>query len=148
MKRIIMTLSVLVTIGLTAVTANESTNIDPRILSAFQKEFSFAKNVKWDTSGEFVTVRFSLNNQGLLAWYNRDGELMSVARNILYMQLPLSVIQTLEEKYKDAAIYGIVEVTKNNNTEYFMNADTKERKLLLRATTFGDVTVEKKLNGK
>ena len=56
----------------------------------FKKEFSFAKDVKWEVKGELIQVNFSLNDHGFIAWYNSDAELISTARNLLYMQLPLS----------------------------------------------------------
>ena len=145
MKKSIVTLFAFLTIGLTAAFANNAPDIDPRILSAFQKEFSFAKNVKWEIKGEFAQVNFSLNDQGLVAWYNTDAELLGTARNILYMQLPLSVIKSLEQDYADADLSGIVEITRDNETFYHIQAERKNKKVLLRAFPSGSLTVVKKI---
>jgi hypothetical protein len=51
MKKTFVTLFVFLTIGITVVLADPITNVDPKILSAFQKEFSFAQNVKWEEEG-------------------------------------------------------------------------------------------------
>ena len=145
MKKILLALSIVLTIGLSGALANEETKIDPKVLSAFQKEFSFAKNVSWISDKELSQVRFSLNDQGFVAWYNADAELISVERNILYMQLPLSVIKSLEEKYSKADFFSITEVTRNYETTYYIIAEEKNKKLLLQATPSGSLSVVKKI---
>lgn len=145
MKKSMLALSMLLTIGLSAALANEETNVDPKVLSAFQKEFSFAKNVSWGTNKDLAQVRFSLNDQGFVAWYNTEAELVSIARNILYMQLPLSVIKSLEEKYGKADLSGIVELTRDNETIYYINAEENNKKFLLQASPSGTISVVKKI---
>jgi len=144
MKKILVALLAFLTIG-TASFANEKNNIDPGILSAFQKEFSFAKDVKWEMKGEFAQVNFSLNDHGFVAWYNAYAELVSTARNLLYMQLPLSVIRSLEKKYSDASFSGIIEVTRNNETFYQLRAEKKNKKFLLKVSPGGNIMVIKRI---
>ena len=145
MKKTFVTLFLLLTIGITASLANIPPIIDPKILSAFQKEFSFAKNVKWEEEGNLARVKFSLNDQGITAWYNSDAELVTTARNILYNQLPISVMRSLDKEYEGADILGIVEISRNNETWYQIRADKKSKKLLLKASPSGNITVLKKI---
>ena len=145
MKKTFVTLVVLLTISITSVLATGKTGVDPKILSAFQKEFSFAKNVKWEEEGNLTRVNFSLNDQGIVAWYNSDGELITTARNILYHQLPISVMRSLDKEYAGAGIFGIVEISRNEATWYQIQADKKGKKLLLKASPSGNITVLKKI---
>ena len=145
MKKTFVTLFTLLTIGITVSLADPITNVDPKILSAFQKEFSFAKNVQWEEEGNLARVIFSLNDQGITAWYNSDAELVTTARNILYNQLPISVIRPLDKEYAGADIFGIVEISRNNETYYQIRADKKSKKLLLKASPSGNITVLKKI---
>lgn len=145
MKKTFLSLLAFLMIGITAVTANERTDVDPKILSAFQKEFSFAKNAKWEVKGNLTRVIFLLNDQGVSAWYNSDAELVTTARNILYNQLPISVIRALEKEYADAEFLGITEVNRNDETYYQIRADEKNRKLLLKASPSGNISVLKKI---
>ena len=145
MKKILVTLFAFFTIGVTAAIANKEPNVDPKILAAFQKEFSFAKDVKWEVRGEFTQVKFSLNDYGFVAWYNADAELLSTARNILYMQLPLSVIRSLEKNYNDASISGIVEITRGGETFYQLDAERNNKKYLLKASQDGTLFVVKRI---
>ena len=68
MKKIFVVLFTFLTIGITSSFANEEPDIDPRIVSAFQKEFSFAKDAQWEMKDGFAQVRFSLNDNGFVAW--------------------------------------------------------------------------------
>ncbi len=145
MKKIFVTLLALLTIGIAASIAIEERDVDPKILSAFQKEFSFAQNVKWQIKGKFAQVNFSVNDQAFIAWYNADAELVSTARNILYMQLPLSVIKTLEKDFADASCYGFVEITRDDETLYQIQAERKNRKLLLQVSPGGNVMMVKRV---
>ena len=145
MKKTFVTLFAFLTIGITAALANPITNVDPKILSAFQKEFSFAKNVKWEVEGNLAQVIFSLNDQGITAWYNSDAELVTTARNILYNQLPISVMRSLDKEYEGADILGITEISRNDETYYQIRADKKSKKFLLKASPSGNIIVLKKI---
>ena len=145
MKKTITALFVSLTMFVTTAFSNEDPKVDPRILSAFQKEFSFAQNVVWQDKGDIVQVNFSLYDHGFVAWYNTNAELISTARNILYMQLPLSVIRTLQQNYADANFSGIVEITSDNETSYQINAEVKNKRFLLKATPYGSISVIKKI---
>ena len=144
MKKTIVALFVSLTIFSTTVVGGEDPNIDPKILSAFQKEFSFAQNVTWQEKGDLVQVNFSLYDHGFVAWYNANAELVSTARNILYMQLPLSVIRTLQHDYPDANFWGIVEIISDNETFYHITTEVKNKKILLKATPYGTISIIKK----
>ena len=145
MKKTFVTLFAFLAIGIAATFADPITNVDPKILSAFQKEFSFAKNVKWEEEGNLARVIFSLNDQGITAWYNSNAELVTMARNILYNQLPISVMRSLDKGYEGADIFWIVEISRNSETYYQIRADKKSKKFLLKASPSGNITVLKKI---
>jgi hypothetical protein len=145
MKKTILSLLALLVTGITAVMASERADVDPKILSAFQKEFSFAKNAKWEVKGNLTQVNFLINDQAVMAWYNSDAEVVTTARNILYNQLPISVIRTLEKEYAGADFFGITEVERNNETYYQIMADKKNKKYFLKASPSGNIIVLKKI---
>ena len=145
MKKTFVTLLLSLIVLVSAMSATGDRDIDPRIISAFQKEFSFAKDVKWQQKGGLVQVNFALYDHGFVAWYNSEAELVSTARNILYMQLPLSVIKTLQQAYAGASFSGIVEITRNDQTSYHISAEMKNRKYLLEASPYGNVNVVKRI---
>ena len=145
MKKTFSVLLAFLIIGTSAVLANEGRDVDPKILSVFQKEFSFAKNAKWEVKGNLSQVYFLLNDQGVTAWYNSDAQLVTTARNILYNQLPISVIRAMEKEYAGADFVGITEVSRNNETYYQIRADEKNKKFLLKVSPSGNIIVLKKI---
>ena len=145
MKKTFLSLIAFLLIGITAVIASERSDVDPKILSAFQKEFSFAKNARWEPKGNLTQVIFLLNDQQVSAWYNSDAELVTTARNILYNQLPISVIRALEKEYAGAEFSGITEISRNDETYYQIRADEKSKKYLLKASPSGNISVLKKI---
>ena len=145
LKKTFSALLAFLIIGISAVMASGRPGIDPKILSAFQKEFSFAKNAKWEIKGNLTQVNFLLNDQGVTAWYNSDGELVTTARTILYNQLPISVIRTLEKVYAGAEFISIIEVSRSNETYYQLRIDEKNKKYLLKASPSGSISVLKKI---
>lgn len=144
MKKIFSALSFLLMAGIMAF-ANDEKKIDPKVIAAFQKEFSFAENAKWELKGGLAQVNFSMNDQGFVAWYNDEAELLSTARNLLYMQLPLSVIRTLEQEYADADLSGFTEITRSGETYYRFHAERKNKKFEMKAMPSGNVTVVKRV---
>lgn len=145
MKKILLALSMIMTVGLTGALAAEETEVDPKVLSSFHKEFSFAENVKWVVESDFIAARFSMNDQGFVAYFNTEGELLGTARNILYMQLPLSVIRQIENRFATADISNLVEFTKDNQSSYFMEVEKRGKKFLVQAFSSGNLYVVKRL---
>lgn len=143
MKKILVTIAI-ISLGLTTLAAGHS-SIDPKIISAFEKEFSFAKNVRWEIKQDLAQVNFLLNEQAVTAWYNSDAVLVTIARNLLYGQLPISVIKVLDKNYPDAALFGILEIIHNNEVQYQLTAETKKKTLLLKVTPAGNITIKKRI---
>ena len=145
MKKTFVTLLALLTIGITVTIAGPEAPVDPKVLSAFQKEFSFAKNVTWQEEGTLSRVSFVMNNQGIMAWYNSNAELVTTARNILYNQLPISVMRSLDKQYEGAGIFGITEISRNDETYYQLKVEKRGKKYLLKASPSGTIIVLKRI---
>ena len=145
MKKTFVTLLTLLTIGITVMIADPVTPVDPKILSAFQKEFSFAKSVSWQEDGSLTRVNFVMNDQGITAWYNANAELVTTARNILYNQLPISVMRSLDKQYEGAGIFGITEINRNDETYYQLKVEKRGKKYLLKASPSGNIVVLKRI---
>jgi hypothetical protein len=144
MKKILVTIAIIAG-GLSATFAAGNSVIDPKIVSAFEKEFSFAKNAKWEAKEDLTQVSFLLNDQAVTAWYNSEAELVMTARNILYAQLPIPVMKALDKKYPGADLFGMIEVIRNNEVHYQVTAETKKKILVLKVTPTGNIEVKKRI---
>jgi len=140
-----MAMSLMLAIGLPVALAIDAKEVDPRVLATFKLEFSSAQDVQWNVDADHTTARFSLYDQGFTAYFTNEGELIGTARNILYMQLPLSVIKQIEIRFAKALISGVTEFTLNGETSYFLHATEKGKKLLVQAFSSGQLAIVKKI---
>lgn len=144
MKKLFVTIAIII-LGISATSASEISTIDPKIVSKFEKDFSFATNAKWQLKEDLAQVSFLINEQAVTAWYNSDAELVIIARNILYSHLPISITRSLEKRYAGANFFSIIEVTHNNQLHYQITAETKKKTLLLKAAPDGTIEVRKRI---
>src|SRR5215813_1928046 len=109
MKKLILSIGLFLTVFSLSAFATDEKNINPQVLSAFNVEFSGAQNVKWTKVEGVYAVNFTQNNFRIEAFFDEDGELLGTVRNILFNELPLSVTNAINKKYKNAPAYDIYE---------------------------------------
>jgi hypothetical protein len=144
MKRMIITLSMLMTVAVTSVFAKEGTDINQKVLTAFEKDFTTAKNVKWMRDGEYLKASFTLSDMLTDAYYTEDGELVGSARNLLFEQLPLAVIHEFNKRFDESAVLNVLEITNTEGTSYRVWIEQGNKKIKIRANGSGDLTVVEK----
>jgi hypothetical protein len=141
MKKIILGLSMLMAIGITSAFANDDLKVNDRVLTSFGKDFTFAKNVQWREEGDYLKARFTISDMLTEAYYTKDGEFVGSARNLLFAQLPLSVIHEFNKNYNEASIMSILEITNAEGTSYRIWLEKNNRKIKLSASSMGEITV-------
>ena len=112
--------------------------------ATFQKEFSGATNVKWTEGKDIISATFVLSDSRIVAYFTSEGDLIGTERNVLFNQLPLAVIKEINNRYGNAPIFDIVEYTSGTETSYGMGVDTPTKRLKLKISAEGDVTVQHK----
>ena len=140
MKNLIVSLAVVVTAGFTPALAHGSDN-DPRAEKTFAKQFAGAENVKWAKLDDgYLRVTFVLNGIGAETYFDADAEVVGTVRNLFYNQLPLSVVQTVSNKFGEASIIEIKEVTNSDGTSYRIALEQKNKKYRIRVNSIGEIT--------
>ena len=142
MKKTILALAVIMTTVLTSAFANSDVN--KRAVESFRKDFASAKNVSWQQEKNFTQVTFSMYNHIMYAYYNQEGELLAVIRNILSDQLPIQLLTEMKKKYNDHWISELFEVATEDQTTYYVTLENSAEKLTLKSNGFDDWTVFKK----
>jgi hypothetical protein len=110
--------------------------------ATFQKEFSGATHVKWNEGKDIISATFVLSDSRIIAYFTSEGELIGTERSVLFNQLPLNVVKEINNRYGNAPIFDIVEYTSGTETFYGMVADTPTKRLKLKISAEGDVTVQ------
>ena len=145
MKKIILGLSMMMAIGISSAFANEELKVNDKVLSSFGKDFTLAKNVQWREEGGYLKARFTVSDILIEAYYSVDGEFIGSARNLLFEQLPLSVIREFNQKYDEASILSVLEITNIEGTSYRIWLEKDNKKIKLNATSSGEITVVEKV---
>jgi len=114
--------------------AGTGVKVNERVINSFRKDFATAQSVVWEKSNEYVKATFTLNQQVMFAWYDRQGSLMAVSRNIVSTQLPIRLLTEVKKHYAQYWITDLFEIAMNNETIYYITLENGDHKLVLRST--------------
>ena len=145
MKKIILGLSMLMAVGISSAFANDEIKVNDKILSSFSKDFTFAKNVQWREEGGYLKARFTISDMLTEAYYTTEGEFLGSARNLLFEQLPLSVIHEFNKRFDETSVLNVLEVTNSEGTSYRIWLEKDEKKIKVSASSNGDITILEKV---
>jgi len=137
MKRIFVSLSFMLAVGLTTVFAGEKTGVNSKIKESFKKEFAGVESVVWNKVENYQKAAFLFNGHPVIAFFDEDGELLGSARNILYEQLPLTVVKSLDKRFEGAEFLGIYEISNIEGTSYGMTLETQNKRYHVKVNTDG-----------
>jgi hypothetical protein len=143
MKKVLMTLAIAIS-SLVAFAGEE--NVSKDVLSAFNKEFNGAKEVKWTTSPDFYKAVFMLNEQYITAFYNKEGEFLGMTRNISSLNLPLKLQAKIRSDYAEFWISDLFELSDNDGTHYYITVENADSKILLKSSDNTDWNIFKKMS--
>jgi len=138
MKRIFVCLLFMLTAGLATVFANDKTNVSEKLKEAFRKEFTKAEIVKWNDIGEYHVATFILDGGRAEAYFNTDNELVGSIRYLFFMQLPLVVMRSLNNRFAGADVLTIREVTNAEGISYRVLLETQEKKIYAKVSDRGN----------
>jgi hypothetical protein len=148
MKNLFVTLSLVLTTGIAPLLANE-THGDPRIEAIFLKQFSGAENVKWTKLEEgFEKVAFTLGDTRVEAYFTGEGELAGTVRNLFFSQLPLTVMQAVNNRFDGAIVLEVREITNVEGTSYRVVLEQKEKKYSVKMNSHGETLEVSKMKRK
>jgi hypothetical protein len=132
MKRTILSIAAVLMIGLSAFAGN-GTDVNQQAVKAFTKDFASAKNAVWEQNKDYIKVTFTFADQVMFAFYNNNGELQAVIRNIVSDQLPLSLLTELKKEYSGFWISGLFEMASDDQTSYYVTLENADKTLVLKS---------------
>ena len=144
MKKFMLALAVILTVGLTSAFAKSNEDINRNAIASFKNDFSQATQVSWQEGKEYVKATFTLNDQVMFAYYSKEtNELMAVVRNILSDQLPINLFTSLKKDYGSKWISGLFEMAKPDHTVYFATLENADQRIVLKSNDSNEWTVFK-----
>ena len=133
MKQVILSIATVLMMGASAFAGNNNDNVNQQAKQSFQKDFSTARNISYEQKTDYVKVTFSINDQVLFAYYNNNGQLQAVVRNIVSDQLPISLLTDLKKSYSDYWISDLFEVASDDQTSYYITLESKDKTVVLKS---------------
>lgn len=128
------------------IAVSASAKVDPapaeneKVMAAFEKQFTEAKDVSWTENQGYFLASFKLNNDRMLAWYTPDGEVEAVHRSIQQKQMTFLASEAVTELTKDKQILNIAEISKQGELFYLVKTDDEKCFSLYKVSASGDYT--------
>ena len=140
MKKIILSIATVLMMSAGAFAANGNAkansnedNVNQQAIASFKKDFSNASNIVWEQKAGFTKATFSLNGEILFAYYDNNGQLTAVVRNITSEQLPINLLTSMKKDYDGYWISDLFEVASDNQTSYYVTLENSDKKIVLRS---------------
>jgi hypothetical protein len=144
MKKIILSMGLLVTMGLATAFADDGHGINSAVSSSFDRDFASAKNVNWERQKDFIKATFNMNDLVMYAYYQPDGELLAVSRNLLSNQLPIFLRGDLKKNYGSYWISDLFELASNDQSNYYIRVENADENLVLKSDGYNGWTIYKR----
>jgi hypothetical protein len=114
--------------------ASRDTGISERIKASFQEEFANAEDVRWEDCNQYAKASFKLEDQELSAYFNPEGDLVAITRNIISDQLPFHLLSILKKEYAGYWITDLFEVYVHDETNYYVTIQDANREKVLKSS--------------
>ncbi len=147
-KRILLLSIALISFTAFSFAADAPAAISKNVISSFNKQFSNARDIQWESQANFVKAQFTINDMVLYAYFDKSGDLMAVSRFISASQLPLSLLTSL--KNHTAAGYwmtDLFEIETESGTSYYATLESADQIIVLKSdglSSWGIFQKEKK----
>jgi hypothetical protein len=145
MKKLILAMTVMLTISLTSGYANKKEEINKQVEASFTKDFASAQNVAWQQQKQYVKATFTLNGVVMSAYYSEDGKLQAVSRNVVSDHLPVLLLIKLKKNYSNFWISDLMEMTSEDQTAWYIKLENAEEILILKSGIYNHWTTYKKI---
>jgi len=107
--------------------------ISPDIQTRFLYEFEHASNVSWSQVKDFYKASFTMDGRAMSAFYNADGELIAVTKNISVAELPETLANNLKKELSNAWLSELFIMSTPNGEAYFANIENGTTTTVLEA---------------
>jgi len=136
MKQFILSIATMLMMGV-SISAfagkNDDGVVNAQAVKSFKKDFNGASNIMWEQRDSYTKATFSLHGQVLFAYYNNNGDLQAVVRNITSDQLPINLLASLKKEYDGYWISDLFEIVSDDQTSYYVTLENSDKKIVLKS---------------
>ena len=146
MKRFFVTLTLALSLISMSSFAADDYTISQAAVKSFHSSFKSATEVSWTVSGNLFKASFLMNGQYVSAYFDGEGEMMAITRNISSTQLPIALQASIKKNYEQYWITDLFEVANEDGTSYYITLENAESKITLKSTPNTDWSHYKKVS--
>lgn len=134
MKRLLVTLTIALSLISFSSFAGGVDGVSPMAVKSFNSSFKSATEVKWTITDNYFKADFTLNGQYVSAFYDGDGKMLALTRNISSLQLPIALQADLKKNYDCYWISDVMEIANNEGTSYYITLENADSQIILKST--------------
>lgn len=138
MKQILFAALLFATVASTAATPLGEKPTE-KVLKAFKETFTNAEKVTWHDLEDNYQADFWQNSINVKAKYDEDGNLLETIRYYFEKDLPPNILAKLKKKYTDKEVFGVTEVTNENDVSYYISLKDDKNWYNVKSDAFGNV---------
>lgn len=140
MKRLLFTMALALSMISLSSFASDDTVVSENVIRSFNSSFKSATEVNWTVSDNFYKASFTLNGQFVAAYYDANGDMIAMTRNISSTQLPIALQASLKKSYDGYWISDLFELANEEGTNYYITLENADSKLVLKSTSDAEWT--------
>ncbi len=119
--------------------------VNEKVLEAFNKTFSDARDVSWAETATSYEVSFKQHEIQLKVNYDKEGNIINTLRYYSEEHLPLMVISKIKTRFADKTIFGVTEISSEEGTYYHVVLEDDKSWVEVKADVFGSISVQKRM---
>lgn len=105
-----------------------------QVLASFQSVYSKATEVSWTNMGSMYKVSFFLDGKSATAFYQPDGSLVAVTRNVSSLELPASLKANLMNELDNGWISDLFVMSTTEGDIYYATLQNASNKVVLKSS--------------
>ena len=140
MKKTIVTFACFVLIGASAFAALPN----DKVLQTFNSTFNHAREVRWSDHTDYYEVSFVQSQIRATIKYDLKGNFISAIRYYTKENLPGNILAQIKSRYPDKSIFGITELTGNEEISYFVKLQDKKNWITVKVRGSGGMEIIEK----
>ena len=119
-------------------------NVNEKVLQIFKESFPKAEQVIWTEMEDTYSVHFIEDGIRSNVTYAKNGNFIQSIRYYQERNLPYYLLVTLKKKYPDKKIFGITELSTDQDIVYYVKMVDAKIWLTLKLDSEGQITMIEK----
>lgn len=96
------------------------------VLNTFDRAFPDAVDVEWEWERDLYSVEFELGRRDHEVWLNESGDIVRQKEDLSSGDLPRSVIDAVNARFKDGRIDDVEKITEGKRVIFEIEVDTRD----------------------